>query len=396
MNTSWIANLRKGNHKSAEPFVLIYTTAAPSKPSYRRGILDALCYPNGHILPYSYRRHHIRPELLENTKRLAGKNAVIIFVDLDPEHHVTYFPLRRVKIRDVIFETGTANQPAERERVNLSLELYDFVEYQGPDKAQWQERVERFDSSRQIQNERPSYFVIEGSDTFPRSCHSVATAWEDLVTAVSKSAGFAKAVFLRLDHIRPYDSNRESKSRYSHEHGRLVYNLRPGSIYRMNFSVFEILNSNSGNGTELEILTSAKDVVEAVQPFQSVVSGVAEKSTLIVCKRTIEKVITTLTVCLKGPAANEVNTPNPTIFARVSVSLVTLAGFLALIFFGSLFVSIDKAVVSEAFATWHPAILAHFAGGYPASMALVLKIVGASLLAWAAFLAFRKLPSGER
>jgi hypothetical protein len=157
----------------------------------------------------------------------------------------------------------------------------------------------------------------------------------------------------------------------------------------LNLSVFEKFTANvlAGKETKLEVSTSAKDILAADQPFQSVVSGLAEKSTLISCKRTIEHIVATITVRVDHQKSSSalVNSPNPSIFVRISVSIWTLAAFLACVFVGGLAVSIDTDLIREL-SIWCQ----------PATLALLVKGFGALLLAVAAFLAFRKLPAGER
>jgi hypothetical protein len=217
----------------------------------------------------------------------------------------------------------------------------------------------------------------------------ITVAWEDLVRAVSKSSEFQSAVFLRLDHITPYASSRVSEQLHHYEDNRLVYRLAPGSMYRLNFSVFENLSSTAppGKETRLKVLSGAKDILGAGQPFQSLVSGLVEKSTIINCKRTIENIITTLSILVdhEGSSSALVNSPNPTLFVRVSVSRWTLFGFLACVFLGGFSVTVGTDFMKELCVTSHPV-----------AMAAIAKVVGAVLLAAAAFLAFRKLPSGDR
>jgi hypothetical protein len=74
---------------SAKPFVYLYTTAGGTKLNYRRGILDALCYPNDHIIQYRYRLQEISPDVqaLSDKEKIP---AVIILVFL-PRLDLTTF-----------------------------------------------------------------------------------------------------------------------------------------------------------------------------------------------------------------------------------------------------------------------------------------------------------------
>ena len=43
--------------------LFIYTGADEKSPTYRRGILDALSYPAGHVMEFSYRVKYIEKSL---------------------------------------------------------------------------------------------------------------------------------------------------------------------------------------------------------------------------------------------------------------------------------------------------------------------------------------------
>src|SRR5271163_686834 len=171
---------------------LFFTSAEDNKPTYRRGILDALCYPVGHVLQYSYRLHNIHPDLRpqEGKARTTPTSGVIIFVDVEypPSDkapsgssfsRVTYFPLRRVNI--IRFPSLKPGQHlAERERASYFLELADFIEYKTSEQEnQWHKKIAAFDSTRSFSGKNPQYFVIPGSDILASSTNT-QTAWEDV------------------------------------------------------------------------------------------------------------------------------------------------------------------------------------------------------------------------
>jgi hypothetical protein len=380
-------------------FLLIYT--APGKnPSYRRGVLDAICYPNGHLIPYSYRRKQIQPGLLQGITRgvqtaddprlLIGKEAVIIFVDSDGKGTFAYFPLRRVRIYDVLPELSGVTPPSLNERIKLSLQLEDYVQYQDASAAKrWDELVQRFDVEREISENRPRYFVIGGEDNFAKCPHSPSIAWEDLVEAVCKSNGFPEAVFLRLGHLKGYGRDSMWDVHRKYEGDRLVYRLRPGQSYRLDLSIFEnpAASASSGEGTSLHVNASATDSLVVDQSHQSFVSGLDERSALITCKRSIENVITTVSIRTEqeGVSRKIVNSPSPTLFVRIAVSWWVLLFFIICVFVGSFAVSIDTGLVKESWIN-----------DWPVTTTFVAKTIGAALLTLAAYLAFRRLPSGQR
>lgn len=374
---------QSGNVTDRKPLILIYTVPQKNRPTYRRGILNALCYPEEHIVEYSYQRRHIADDLLQELDKLNGKQGVIVLVDFDPSGTAVYYPVRRVKIHSVVPWHGPQAAPSDRERVNLVLSLGDYLDH-GPreNELRWHEKVSEFDDKRKFLKrestgkESPTYFVIEGNDNFPTSPHSLRLAWQETVRVMSETNLLAGATFLRLDHITSVQP-KEKVSR-DYEKYSLVYSLHPGKVYRLDFTVFE----KEERETRIEVSSSSDDLLEIGRTFQAVVSGLAEKSSLIACKRTIENRLVALSVNV-GKPSGVVNTPDPILLARVSVSWTVLWGFILYVFLGTFLVSLDVNVVQEIVSYSRPAVVVW-----------ALKIVGAGFLARAAFLAFRRLPHG--
>ena len=144
-----------------------------------------------------------------------------------------------------------------------------------------------------------------------------------------------------------------------------------------------LFRSTPRDETQLSVSCS-NELVELDQPSQSIVSGLAEKSALVSCKRTVEDTIAVLTIKLKEPTRGVVNTPRPILHLHISLPGAILWTFVLLVFAGGLFVSADSNLIKEISAT-----------SYPVALALACKIVGSACLARAAHLALRQLPSGK-
>jgi hypothetical protein len=380
-------------------FTLFYTSAEDWRPTYRRGILDALCYPEGHILQYSYRLHNIHPELRPSRDGAVGAptNGVIVFVDVkyressEPTtdktyEQVTYFPLRRVSItRFPSLQAG--QQLAERERASYFLRLGEFVEYAPTeDERQWNTKIAAFDSARGFHGENPQYFVVPGKDVLLSSSNA-QTVWEDVVTKLSKSARLSQATFMRIGPLREVGKTQDILPQSFAE--ERLYELRPGRVYRLNFSLFESGNrSRSLPETVARIRSSSSGFLQVDQSYQSAVSGISERSALIACKRTTEETISVLSIEVGNTAEAVVNAPNPNLLVRLSLPSYILRVFVTLIFFGGFLVSLDDKVVSEM-----SLLFGDFVTKYPEFWTLCCKLAGAVCLAVAGWLTFRELPS---
>jgi hypothetical protein len=359
--------------------LLFYTGAEPERPSYRRGILDTLSYPSSHLQEFSYRRQYIQPALLQ--RDLSGQSAAIVFVDVDPHGDATYMPIRLA----AIVKHSPFAGAGQRERIGFTFRLGNFVTYpdSGADpQRHWHAQLAPLDAQR-IVGGHLRYFVIEADCQLASS--ATAKGWEDVVSAVARSNQLRTAIFVKLD-LRNLDKPEPPPLQPVGD--QRVYQMRPGKVYALGLSVYKNLPAQGGAQGEAKItLSRSSELLEVGQPFQSVVSGLAEQTALISCKRTIEQNLVALGVTVEEPVANVVNTPHPFFLLRISLPWVvpTLIFVFALV--GSFLVALDKDSVAG--------VLPVLSAGQAAFFAVVAKWVGAMSLAFAAFLGFRKLPSGS-
>jgi hypothetical protein len=357
--------------------LLFYTGAEERNPTYRRGILDCLSYPSGHMLNFSYRRQYIQPALL--AQDLSGQTAVIVFVDLDADGVATYMPIR---VAEVVKHSPFEGAPA-RERIGFTFRLGDFVTY--PDNIGDPQRYRHAQlaplDAQRIVGGHLDFFVIQ-ADFVPDSS-STATAWESLVAAVARSAKLRDAIFVKLE-LRNLES--PGSPPLDAVGDQQVYQVRPGTVYALELSVYKNLPAGGGPAAEARItLSRSSELLEVGQPFQSVVSGLAQQTALISCRRTIEKNLVALGVTTEEPVANVVNTPHPFFLLRISLPWQDFVLIVAFVFLGSFLVALDKDSVAG--------VLPLFAA-QAAFLSVVAKWFGAACLALAAFLGLRKLPSG--
>jgi len=363
----------------------LFTTAANSKPTYRRGVLDLLTYPAGHVLPFSYRRSDIADPVDSLIAPGRETPAVVVFVDFDPKLPTAYLPLRRVSILEVSppLRPGSTTDPEER--IEFFLRLEEYIEYNpAEDFRQWHNALTALDTAREVKGNRARYFVVAGRNVFDPPRGQEQLNWENLVKAVAESTRFGDSIFLRLGRVAAYGSGRNDAPLNPYREGRpRTYLLRPGHAYQLDFDVYVKPGTAALRGRSPKVtVTSSSELIITTKPFQSVVSGLVQQSAIISCKRTIEDTRAALTVEIDEPIPDVVNTPGPVLLLDLSVPRWVVVGFCILVFLGSLLVSSDKEtwaelVCSAAVWTW------------------LAKIAGSGLLAVAAFMAFRKLPAGQ-
>jgi len=362
--------------------VLFYTTALESRPTYRRGILDCLSYPNGHVLQYSYRMSQIQCELRGESVLPRGSGGVIIYVDEARPHQYKYYPLRRVRVLSGL-PADRQNTLTGRERVSILLELHEFVGYADThNPTQWDERITPFDVLRKFSGTSPKFFVTRAADIFTKASVSELSAWEDVVTNLAGSHDLASAIFINLEHPQDFDTRRPLVLDKASDTPR--YDVLPGEVYRLNMAVYD----GKGRETKLKLTSSSDDLIQVNQPFQSVVSGLTQKSALIACKRSIEKRLVALSIEVVDDSQQAqkgmVNSPNPTLLMRVAVPRWTVVKFFVLVASGAFFVSWDPDLIKEIFGIPHFKLVG-----------LIVKGAGAIFLALAAWIGFRKLPSAS-
>ncbi len=366
--------------------VLVYTIADEHRPTYRRGILDTLSYPNGHMLEYSYRRTQVQEPFRDRYDQLTDRSGVVIFVDMNDKDEPTYCPLRRVTFLEPRHQSQTMKSEDPREKIIFPLLLGDFIEYsESANHREWHARLTGLDPKRQFEGGKPKLFVIVANDTFGHSRRAPLTAWENLVTALSSSTKLRGAVFLKLGHLRGVSALRPELDVQKIRKYWRGYELRPGGVYTLDLGIFEGPRAaGSGAPPTRVTLSSSCATLEINQPVQSVVSGLAQQSALLACKRTIEDTVAVLNVKVKEPVKGIVNTASPVFLLRISVARWVLILFLLFVFTGSLLISIDSKLVSELITTRSPGV-----------DALLLKGLGSISLAAAAYLGFSKLPSAR-
>ena len=276
----------------------------------------------------------------------------------------------------------TAKVPDE-ERINLALRLGDFVRYENKLPNCWHDEIGKLDAQRHGTG-GSRLFVIRAdppqawSHWTPQTLSQRQNAWEEVATAVSRSKLLSKAVFIRLDLRDPKTSQSVS---LSGRNDREAYQLRSGGIYDLNVGVY---TANANALTEVTP-SSSSDLVAVGLPFQSVVSGVAEHSSLLSCKRTVGDNVVALGISAKepDPASGIVNTPNPYLRLRVSISTIELIAFVVLVFLGGFLASLDSGAIKEVCTSC----------GEGKFWGVAAKVLGSACLAGAAFVGFRKLPS---
>jgi hypothetical protein len=360
-----------------DKIIYLFSSAPPDRPTYKRGVLNALCYPIEQQVELSYKKSYFGPLLFENRRNLKGRRGVFVFVDYkgDGDDHI-FTPIRCVKILGVD-PKELAKKYLETTRTYVRVELGKLLMY---DPA-WNEAIRSVPGRPRpyAQAGSPTY-VIEGPDLFGTPGDiSQRDIWDGLTEELSKAKSLRGCLFLATFHPRPF-RGREPCTLKPYGREQKAYRLRPKNIYRLDLRVYYPQNASiPAKDREINVRSSS-ELLSVSQAFATAHGGPEDHSVLIECKRTIESTLATLVVDLANSLPDVVAArPQYLLWVRPRLSIVW--SFVIFVFLGFTLTSTSK----EFYEAWFFC---------PEIWALGSKVVGAAFLALAAFLAFRKLPSG--
>jgi hypothetical protein len=80
---------------------MIYLFCSAARALYKQDALDCICYPEGHIFRFRYRKKHVDPEIWKNTQSYENKDGIMIFLDTIGEigkQDFDFYPVRKITI----------------------------------------------------------------------------------------------------------------------------------------------------------------------------------------------------------------------------------------------------------------------------------------------------------
>src|ERR1051325_4840442 len=106
--------------------ILLFTSARPDRPLYRRDLLNVCCGPTGTRIQFGYDIDWLAESLqsAEALKRIVGEDALVIYCEKNSNESFpifTYHPVRLAKIVNTLPEFGSAT---------IEIELRGFFDYQ--------------------------------------------------------------------------------------------------------------------------------------------------------------------------------------------------------------------------------------------------------------------------
>ena len=377
--------------------IYLFSSVPPDRPAYKRGVLDALCYPSGHRMEISYQRRYVAPLLIDRRSELREQPAAFVFVDYNAQADHNFVPIRRAKILGFGPKEDAALYSATS-RFYVQLELGELIHFDEPLNEAIKSIAGRPVPYREQARPGDYFYMLEAGDVLPQ--HNILSQrdiWDGLVEKASHSKSLTNCIFLSTGHIRKHsDGDACLITAFGLED--LAYRILPNTVYKLNLRIYD--RRKASIGTQEIVVRSSSDLLSVSQAFPTTLGGSAEYSVVIVCKRSIERSVAALILDVRelmtarapgdrdeaGQAAGEptsdVICAKPQYLLSISPPRLLVVVFVIFVFFGILLTSTSKeffdALNCVRSVLWAP----------------LAKVLGAASLASAAYIAFRKLPSG--
>ena len=179
---------------------MVYLFSSTSRELYKRNVLDACCYPEGHVLRFRYSERNIQPSVKSSPGLLLQQNGLAIFADppttapgassskdsgtiAPPEFH--FYPIREVRIVRVRWEAGL---------LFVDAKLGPFVNYDGSigNESAWNDSIKRLaDHPRPGPDAAATFFVYWS----PACAFAYSTlekqpqlAWRSVIDRINQSS----------------------------------------------------------------------------------------------------------------------------------------------------------------------------------------------------------------
>ena len=375
--------------------IYIFSSVPPDRPDYKRGLLNALCYPSGHRLQLNYRRDYFQPPLFQDRQQLIGRKAVLVFVDYgasdDGSDH-KFTPIRFVRLLRVS-PKEPASKYLDTTRVYVYVELEDFIRW-SPSASD--EIAALPGRPKPHKGTRDYFYFLAGPSKFRVDTElSQQDILDDTIQRLATAKSLSHCIYLSAGNIQRFKRQNNQCSLIPYGPDHKAYQLQTNNIYRVDLRVFDPKRT-SGSRYKIGVRSSS-DLIVVSQPFSIALGGPTDHSVLLACKRTLENTLATLEIEIKGirtgvlegepeessSLPTEVSAAEPVYLLEVSPVKWILPTFVVLIFLGFLLSNTSPEFFKEFDFVC-----------YPHWWALACKTLGAMALGGAAYLAFRKLPSG--
>ena len=274
--------------------IVLATSAPPSRPGYRRDLLEALCHSDGTLVRFTYRKKWIEEELLTNNSK-ESKQALIVFCDLPKQEDgdfALFLPLRYVN--SLSFEpVGLTNKTNPDDYITVSFTLGSFVNC-GSSKIEdkvnvWQQWLLSQDGKYPRPMKHPESekgkFVFIAQDFIEDEIEDQSSSWLKLTDMLSSSETLRGSVFYRIEGL--FESHQRAKQEpipSTPYMGQPAWYLKSGKHYRLDLQ-FYLDPSRSAPPPTLAPRSSTKSIVLSQPIWRSI--GLGRDATIFLRSETV-------------------------------------------------------------------------------------------------------------
>jgi hypothetical protein len=369
----------------------LFTRVMDKRPLYKRDILNVCCFASGGTVQFSYRKTLVAKSLRgggEDT--LLGKEALIVFCEVarGSNNVSRYHPVRKAKIKAAQWDDDS---------VTMQLELGDFFDYgkYGSDEA-IERQLKDFAEHIKTSEEQPTppngkeRIYVNDEPQWPRLVFT--TKWVSLVPHMRTLEGINDAIYFCL---QERNTKHAGPTLHLHKKHRsdgsgTTYCFKSGTSKDVELHAFWA--SNLDIQKHLPIVEITDNVAKVLGPAVEQSSAELRIRYTLQFKRTLQNETSMLTIKVPSSQPNQIISPEYQAMVEVNVSRLMLYSTIALLTFGSVFISVGPDYAKGVLGYFLGVDANNFWIERPLLIPNICKSLGIALFAVGSFLGFNKLP----
>jgi len=330
---------------------MIYVFSSAYSDLYKQNVLNASCYPTGHVMRLRFDAKYVQESIRNNPSSIRTKDSLLVFAEGAIQNRAAESDSAKAgQLRDYQFlpirKCVVSAAEKKADIFILDVKLGDFLDYQDGDKAKdktWDEAIKKHQERPWPKNFKKSSggdgFHVYDSDPLPSVAgeRDVGVAWRSLVDRLNKSE-LRDCITYRVLGFYRLEKDRKDVAR---ETPIVAQVSGADARYRFNSSemvLLKVLLYGEANRQqpvrELNVQYDSKAFTSTSVSKIFINSHYNEERVLLACARTTEQVVTSL--ALLQEETTSVWSPQPSFIVEVAPKegyLARVAVLLALSFF---------------------------------------------------------------
>jgi len=331
---------------------MIYIFSSAYYELFKQNVLNASCYPDGHVMRMRYDAKYVDPAVLGNPASIIGKKAVLVFAEGSIVNHQAktsggqlrdykFYPLRCCTVT-------AASSPADIFIVDFKLG--EFVDYREPSdnrESTWDAHIKTFASrpwpkgfQSGLTDEGLYFFSGEDLRLIDTTCREPELAWRSVIERLNNSELKDCITFRVLGFYRRCWHNPEKLIEPRVDGPDALYEFRSSETILLKLLFFGDANRR-GDPKSLKLDFDNKAFTSSSHSAIRVDGHYNEERILLPCARSTEPMITALALVQNEPKIG-VWSPQPVFMVRVAPFWPYLLLVLTMVAVSFFLASLDK------------------------------------------------------